>query len=94
MLRSMFLLLVVWALLLVVATSCATVPEGPEIDYNPDCATKIELRNGTKLEYPEDMDSLVRAEDGCIRHYGPGSCLTRFIKTGKLSYYAMCRRSQ
>lgn len=93
MLRTMILLLILWAIMVALVTSCATVPQGPEIDYNPSCTTKIELRNGTKLENPEDMNSLVEAEEGCIRHYGPGSCLTRFIKTGKLSYYAICRRS-
>lgn len=90
--RNMILLLVVWALLIVVATSCATVaPKNEEgIEYNPACTTKIELRNGTKFEAPEDLNNLVRAEEGCIDHYGPNSCLVRFIKTAKLSYYAIC----
>ena len=93
--RDMILLLIVWAILIVVATSCTTTPaqEYDEIKYNSACTTKIELRNQTKLEYPEDMNALVNAEEGCIRHYGPGSCLVKFIKTGKLSYYAICKRA-
>lgn len=98
MMRIMILLLAAWALLIILATSCSTRSSQEElydesIVYNPSCALRIELRNGTKFEVPEDTKQLVNAEEGCIRHYGPKSCLTRFIKTGKLSYYAICRRN-
>jgi len=98
MMRIMILLLAAWALLIILATSCSTVPTAEKlydesITYNPSCTTQIELRNGTKFEMPEDAEQLVNAEEGCVRHYGPKSCLTRFIKTGKLSYYAICRRN-
>jgi hypothetical protein len=99
MFRSMLFLLVIWILLAIVATSCATSSDiAGEYDggivYNAQCTTKIELRNGSKFEVPEDLDHLVRAEDGCVRHYGSESCLIRFIKTGKLSYYAVCKRKE
>ena len=94
-LKSMILLLILWAVIVIVLTSCSTSsPKNPEgINYDAACTTNIELRNNTKFEIPEDVDNLVNAEEGCIRHYGAGSCLVRFIKTGKLSYYAICKRA-
>ena len=95
MLRSMLFLLVVWGLLLIYCSSCSTPQEAiKEPQYNPKCTTLIELRNGTTFEKPEDVENFARAEMGCVRYYGEGSCLTRFIKTGKLSYYAMCQRAK
>lgn len=32
------------------------------------------------------------ARRGCIRYYGEGACLVSMTKTGKDSYYAICRR--
>lgn len=91
MLRTMIILLLVWIAVILLATGCATTDTYDEgVKYGAHCTTSIELRNDTKLEYPEDTDNLVRAEEGCVRHYGPDSCLVRFIKTGKLSYWAMC----
>lgn len=91
----MILLLIMWAVLVYVATSCTTIDEyDGGAKYGPRCTTKIELRNGTKFEYPIDMDNLVHAEQGCVDHYGPDYCLTRFIKTGQQSYWAICGRSQ
>lgn len=91
--RTYIFLLVIWAACLYLASSCATTEE-PEVVYDPACTTRIELRNGTKFEVPEDSDNLINAEYGCIRHYGDRSCLVRFIKTGKLSYYAICKRDK
>lgn len=95
MLRSILLLLFIWTILLLLATSCATTGEyDGGVKYGPNCTTRIELRNGTAFEYPVDMDNLVRAEQGCIDHYGPDYCLNRFIKTGQQSYWAICGRSK
>lgn len=79
--------------ILLLITSCSTTEEyhGGAV-YNPLCTTKIELLHGTTLDYPEDIDNLVRAEEGCIKRFGERSCLIRFIKTSKLSYWAICRR--
>jgi len=66
--------------------------DGIVVNYDKDCTTVIELRNGTAFEYPEDADNLVIAEESCIKQYGSDSCLSRFIKTGKLSYYAVCKK--
>jgi hypothetical protein len=91
--RSALLLLIVWTFVILVATSCShTNPSDELIVANKLCTTQIELRNGTKFESPEDVDNMINAEEGCIKHYGQGSCLIRFIKTSKLSYYAICRR--
>lgn len=93
MLRTMILLLVLWAIVIATMTSCSVYKHNyPEdvLNYNKDCVTEIELRNGTKFEHPEDSDNMIAAEEGCIRKYGINSCLVRFIKTGKLSYYAIC----
>jgi len=91
MLRTMIILLVVWAAVIFLATGCTTTElyDGG-IVANPKCTTRIELRNGTKFEDPIDTDNLVRAEQGCVDHYGEGSCLVRFIKTGQQSYWAIC----
>lgn len=96
MLRLMITLLIIWAVLIAFATSCTTTGEydGGIVKYGQNCTTRIELRNGTKFEYPIDMDNLVHAEQGCVNHYGEGYCLTRFIKTGQQSYWAICGRSQ
>lgn len=95
MLRTMIFLLAMWAVLVYIATACSTVEEyDGGLKYGPRCTTRIELRNGTKLEYPTDMDHLVRAEEGCVRHYGNDYCLTKFIKTGHQSYWAICGRAK
>lgn len=91
--KNVFLLFTV-----IMISSCVTNDstedpvDGLSVDYDKDCTTKIELRNGTVFEHPEDTDNLVRAESGCIKNYGVGSCLSKFVKTGKLSYYAICKR--
>lgn len=91
MLRLMITLLIIWAVLIAFATSCSTTDKyhGGAV-YKAECTTRIELRNGTVFEYPIDMDNLVRAEQGCVDHYGEDSCLVRFIKTGQQSYWAIC----
>lgn len=91
MLRTMILLLIVWAVVIFLG-SCSTIDNynGGGIVVNDKCTTRIELRNGTTFEYPIDLDNLVRAEQGCVDHYGENSCLVRFIKTGKQSYWAIC----
>jgi hypothetical protein len=95
MLRLMITMLIIWALLIAFATSCATKPDyNGAVQYGPKCTTRIELRNGTEFEYPVDMDNLVRAEQGCVDHYGPNYCLVKFIKTGRQSYWAICGRSK
>lgn len=72
---------------------CTTIPEPQDsIQYDSECTTQIILRNGTKFESPIDVENMVNAEEGCIRHYGHGSCLVKFIKTGDRSYYAICKR--
>lgn len=84
-----------WAVLVYIATSCTTTENyNGAVQYGPKCTTRIELRNGTKFEYPIDMDNLVHAEQGCVDHYGEDYCLVKFIKTGKQSYYAICGRSK
>ena len=92
--RIAILLLVVWAFCIILASSCSTVPD-PELDleYNKGCTVEIELRNNTKFEVPEDSDNMVNAEAGCVKYYGAKACLVRFIKTGHLSYFAICRRN-
>jgi len=94
MLRTMILLLIVWAVVIFVGSCSTTDTYDGGIKFGPKCTTRIELRNETKFEYPVDMDNLVRAEQGCIDHYGPDYCLTRFIKTGQQSYWAICGRSK
>jgi hypothetical protein len=37
---------------------------------------------------------MARARTGCVEHYGPGSCLVRFVRTGEDSYWAICRRGE
>lgn len=93
-LRTYIFLLMVWLVCMYAASSCSTVDTQEEPEFNPSCTTRIELRNGTKFEAPEDVDGMVNAEQGCVRHYGEKSCLVRFIKTGKKSYYAICKRNK
>lgn len=41
----------------------------------------------------EDAKVITKAQDGCLRYYGEGSCLVRITKLGKLNYHAVCRKT-
>lgn len=80
----------------VLITSCASKPEHEDIVLaTRTCgAISLETRNGATFDMSEDMVHMMQAEEGCIRHYGPTACLVRFVKTGQLSYYAICRKEK
>jgi hypothetical protein len=88
MLRNMLLLLIVWGLFIIVATSCSTTePAKPRCSYVP-----IGYMQNVMPEFKVDEFHRDSAEQGCIRRYGEHACLVSFVKTGDRSYQALCRK--
>lgn len=55
---------------------------------------RMELREDSEPDRKVDEQHQRDAERGCVKYYGTGACLTRFIKTADRSYQAVCRRAR
>lgn len=62
----------------------------------PQTETKVNIHlcPPTKILGPIDEAQLTRLREGCVRVYGPGSCLVRVESYPKRQHYnAICRRA-
>lgn len=83
-------LMAVGIAIMILCGGCQTMESGPD---DVTHAVEIETRNGTNFG-PADLEQIPGMEAGCVRQYGAGAKLVRIVKTGKLSYYAICRRAE
>lgn len=77
--------------------SCQTTQRSVDTGVEPGILvtcepTKIKLAPDVGWFSPVDDPNLREAVRGCIRNYGPDSCLVLFIKRGERNYHAICRK--
>lgn len=77
------------SLLLLMLSSCAT----SEPVYIKDPCPAVQLINTEGASFEELSTHAKMAKEGCIRHYGPGACLTKLTRISERNYHAICRRA-
>lgn len=85
-----YTMLVYHAMTMLVLSGCSSIDR---LDMISQCQyVETEYVGGVLPSITEDAKQQGNARLGCVKHYGEGACLTRFLKTGDLQYQATCRR--